>query len=207
MENPNLEVELAIKSAAKAIGVDELKPKQMSAVFSFVNGSDVFVALPTGYGKSICFAILPLVFNALRGNPGSIVVCVSPLTALMMEQRAKFSIRGLVTEFIGELQQDVEAMANVKKGTVQLLYVSPESILSNPQWRDMILLPVYQKNLVALVVKLTVLLCGKHITLGRCILQCCNSALLSTGVMTSGQITGALGSCKLCFYHLFMSWP
>ena len=43
-------------------------------------------------------------------------------------------------------------MDRVGKGMVQLLYVSPESILSNPQWRDMLLLCVYQKNIVALVV-------------------------------------------------------
>jgi bloom syndrome protein len=70
----------------------------------------------------------------------------------MLEQRAKFSVRGLSTEFVGELQQDIEAMSRVRQGMVQLLYISPESILSNPQWRDMLLLPVYQKNVVAALV-------------------------------------------------------
>ena len=109
----------------------------------------MFISLPTGYGKSICFALLPLVFDRMRGDVGSIVMCISPLTALMMEQRTKFSVRGISSEYIC-LQQDIEAMDRVRKGMVQLLYVSPESILSNPQWRDMLLLPVYQKNIVAL---------------------------------------------------------
>ena len=78
----------------------------------------------------------------------SIALCISPLTALMVEL-SKFSVRGLWSEFIGQLQQDVQSLSAVQKGQVQLLYVSPESILCNPQWRDMLLLPVY---LIALVV-------------------------------------------------------
>ena len=88
-------------------------------------------------------------FDRVREDTGSIVLCISPLTALMMEQRTKFSVRGMSSEYI---QQDIEAMDRVIRGMVQLLYVSPESILSNPQWRDMLLLPVYQKKVVALVV-------------------------------------------------------
>ena len=145
------ELEKVIEGAAKDIGICELKKEQKKAVYLFVGGKDVFISLPTGYGKSICFALLPLVFDRMRGDVGAIVLCISPLTALMMEQRTKFSVRGISTEYIS-FQQDIETMDRVRKGMVQLLYVSPESILSNPQWRDMLLLPVYQKNIVALVV-------------------------------------------------------
>jgi bloom syndrome protein len=44
-----------------------LKEKQLEAVLSFLNGKDVFVSLPTGYGKSIIYAILPLVFDKYKG--------------------------------------------------------------------------------------------------------------------------------------------
>ena len=144
-------LEAAVDNAAKAIGIYELKEEQKTAVCSLVSGNDVFVSLPTGYGKSICFVLLPLVFERVRGDTGSIVLCISPLTALTMEQRAKFSLRGISTEYIG-LQHDIEAIDRVKQGMVRLLYVSPEAILSNPQWRDMLLLPVYQKKIVALVI-------------------------------------------------------
>ena len=74
---------------------------------------------------NVCFALLPLVLDRLREDPGSsIALCISPLPALMMEQRTKFSIRGLSSEFVGELQQDVDAIENVKKGRVQLLYIT-----------------------------------------------------------------------------------
>jgi len=41
-----------------------LKPKQLEAVVAFCSGMDqCFVSrLPTGYGKSIIYAILPLIF-------------------------------------------------------------------------------------------------------------------------------------------------
>ena len=124
----------------------------------FAAGRDVFVSLPTGYGKSYCFALLPELFDYLRCSTHSpeefksIAIVVSPLTALMMEQRSKFSMQGVPSEFVGELQQDIAAMRGVKDGDFQLVYISPESALLNPQWREMLLSRVYQENLVALIV-------------------------------------------------------
>lgn len=146
------EVKAAIQSSCTAIGVTSLKDKQMEAIVSFMEGKDVFVCLPTGYGKSLCFALLPLVFDYLRKQTGSIVLCVTPLTSLMMEQKAKFTHQGLAVEFVGEVQNDPLCMQHVMEGKIQLLYVSPESILGNPQWREMLLSEVYQANLVAVVV-------------------------------------------------------
>ena len=39
------------------VGVEELKKEQSQAIRSFVSGRDVFVALPTGYGKSLLLRI------------------------------------------------------------------------------------------------------------------------------------------------------
>ena len=39
------------------------KDKQYQAIKSFYLGNDSFVSFPTGYGKSIIYAVLPLVFN------------------------------------------------------------------------------------------------------------------------------------------------
>ena len=46
-------------------------------------GKDVFVNLPTGYGKSLIYQALPTVFDALRSSSGHIVVVVSPLISLL----------------------------------------------------------------------------------------------------------------------------
>ena len=143
----------SVDYAVGLVGIKALKPLQRDAIQTFVGGRDVFVSLPIGFGKSLCYGLLPLVFDRLRCRErASIALCVSPLTALMMEQRSKFTVKGISAEFVGQLQQDILALTAVKSGKVQLLYFSPECILSNPQWREMLLLSVYQQNLVALVV-------------------------------------------------------
>ena len=86
----------AIAKAATSLGYSKLKPEQEQAITYFARGNDVFVALPTGYGKSLCFALLPRVFDLLRGVENqSIAMIVSPLVALMREQVASFPSRGL----------------------------------------------------------------------------------------------------------------
>ena len=47
---------------------------QLAAIQAFVEGNDVFVALPTGFGKSYCFGPLPLVFDHMRDTEGSIAL-------------------------------------------------------------------------------------------------------------------------------------
>ena len=113
---------------SESYGCGEIKGKAdegYSRVFQLV-------CHPTGYGKSLCFALLPLVYDYLREVKGSIVVCISPLTALMKEQKTKYTHQGLVLEFnTGELQHDIQSICNVRERIVQLIYVSPESILRN----------------------------------------------------------------------------
>ena len=54
----------------------------------------MFVSLPTGYGKYLCYTLLPSVFDLLRGvKEKSIVLVVSPLLALMKDQVASISER------------------------------------------------------------------------------------------------------------------
>ena len=42
--------------------------------FVLALGRDVFVCLSTEFGKSLCYALLPLVFDCLRGRKGLIAV-------------------------------------------------------------------------------------------------------------------------------------
>ena len=55
-----------VQEVAKDLGFN-LKQKQLEAVLTFLSGNDVFVSLPTGYGKSIIYAILPSVFDKYKG--------------------------------------------------------------------------------------------------------------------------------------------
>ena len=62
-----MNVREAISEASQQFGIC-LKEKQFDAIYEFCSGSDVFVSLPTGFGKSIIYAILPLVFDRIRGK-------------------------------------------------------------------------------------------------------------------------------------------
>ena len=41
----------------------EMKPEQLEVAATFIEGRDVFSVLPTGFGKSLSYACLPLVFD------------------------------------------------------------------------------------------------------------------------------------------------
>jgi len=56
-----------IDKVQEELGI-QLKDKQLEAVYHFCCGNDVFVSLPTGYGKSIIYAILPSVFDKMTGK-------------------------------------------------------------------------------------------------------------------------------------------
>ena len=63
-----MDIETAILKATEKLGVKELKEKQYEAVVAFLEGNDVFLVVPTGYGKSIVYGILPLAFDLIKGK-------------------------------------------------------------------------------------------------------------------------------------------
>ena len=76
---PSHEVqEAATRSAVWELGYQDVKPEQMKVVEAYVQGRDVFAVLPTGYGKSLGYSCLPIVFNKLteghEGNHSIVVV-------------------------------------------------------------------------------------------------------------------------------------
>ena len=62
-----------------------MKEEQLEVVVAFLSGSDVFAVLPTGFGKSLCYACLHFSFELLgETEEKPIVVVVTPLTAIMV---------------------------------------------------------------------------------------------------------------------------
>ena len=47
---------------SEALGYSELRQHQMTVVYHFLGGKDVFVSLPTSSGKSLCYCLLPKAF-------------------------------------------------------------------------------------------------------------------------------------------------
>ena len=70
----------------------------------------------------------------------------------MMDQCKRFSEKGVVAKFVGEAKTDKNVIKEVLEGRVQLLYITPESIILNRLYRNMLLSPVYKEKLAALVI-------------------------------------------------------
>ena len=150
----DLSIEQAVESVCAELGYTTLKDKQKQVIVDFVSGRDVFAALPTGYGKSLCYGCLPGVFDQIRQSSGSIVIVVSPLLALMKDQVDSFAKRGVSSAYVSSEQekQCVEMREKVIEGKYQLVYISPEQLIGNPKYRSMCQSEVYVENLVALVI-------------------------------------------------------
>ena len=73
------------------------------------------------------------------GKSGSIVICITPLTSLMMDQCAKLTSLGLTAAFVGEAQLNPLEKRKVIKGEVQMVYITPENLIGNPVYREMLL--------------------------------------------------------------------
>jgi len=84
----------------------------------------------------------------ILGISNSIVVVVTPLISLMLDQ---IHSKRITVEFVEKAQKDEEAVLSVLNGRVQLVYISPESLLGNACFRAM-MSDCYQKRLRALVV-------------------------------------------------------
>ena len=77
--------EEAFDVVSKTFRISALNALQKNGITKIVEeGRDVFINLPTGFGKSLLYQALPLVFDLTSKQPGHIVVVVSPLISLMV---------------------------------------------------------------------------------------------------------------------------
>jgi ATP-dependent DNA helicase RecQ len=101
-----------------------LRFHQRKAVLAALRGRDCLALLPTGGGKSVCFA-LPAVLR-----PGLTLV-VSPLISLMQDQVAALRKRGIPAAYLSSTQSD-PVRASVREALLgdrlKLLYVAPERL-------------------------------------------------------------------------------
>ena len=74
----------AESEVAFSIGCSSVRVEQKTALLQFLSGNDIFVCLPTGYGKSLCYILLPLIFDRLNTQISltSVILVVSPLVSL-----------------------------------------------------------------------------------------------------------------------------
>lgn len=124
MENKE---QLIYKVLKEYFGFDNFKGLQKEVILSLLEGNDVFVLMPTGGGKSLCFQLPALILEG-------VAVVISPLIALMKNQVD--SMRGFSTEegvahFLNSSLTKTEitkVKEDILKGKTKLLYVAPESL-------------------------------------------------------------------------------
>ena len=72
-----------------------LKEKQLLALESVFEKRDTLCVLPTGYGKSLIFQLVPLMLGVRDDTDRYITIVLSPLTALIQNQLQTLSQKGL----------------------------------------------------------------------------------------------------------------
>jgi ATP-dependent DNA helicase RecQ len=122
------------KSVLRAVfGFDSFRGSQQAVIEHVVAGGDAVVLMPTGGGKSLCYQVPALV------RPGLGVV-VSPLIALMKDQVDALGQAGVRAAALNSRLSPGEA-AEIERavgaGTLDLLYVSPERLLT-PRCLDLL---------------------------------------------------------------------
>ena len=97
---------------------------------TFVMGQDLFLSLPTGYGKSFYYSSLPFIYDCLKEkeSPYSIVIIVSPLQAVMKEQALSLLMKGVQSIYIQDkFDNEVETIrAKLSAGDYFVIFISPE---------------------------------------------------------------------------------
>ncbi|MBY5588249.1 DEAD/DEAH box helicase [Rhizobium leguminosarum] len=108
-------------------GYSSFRGKQQQVVEHVVSGGDAVVLFPTGAGKSLCFQIPAL----CRDGVG---IVVSPLIALMRDQveaMKQLGIRAAALNSSLSREEFVEVRRALSAGQLDLLYVTPERILTD----------------------------------------------------------------------------
>jgi superfamily II DNA helicase RecQ len=132
-----------------------LKPKQFECLTACLKGNDVICVLPTGYGKSLVYELLPYYYRVYgqeicEKDEKHIVIILTPLNSIIDEQCDKLSHRciRLDTNMRKILQQD-SSLQNVSNRlqidrfkNCDFFYVIglPEEVLAESMW------PIYKSS-------------------------------------------------------------
>lgn len=151
-----------------------LKPKQVKCLESIYLGRDTIGVLPTGYGKSIIFHLLPGLFRAkhksqaqVTGSSASVinpvVVVVSLLNSLISDQIRR-STEGKVKATILNVrrsknsEEDLELdsretdSSHLKEAKFDLVFTHPEAVVSCQKGIELFQSEPYQRAVQAVVV-------------------------------------------------------
>nr|WP_315034341.1 DNA helicase RecQ [uncultured Chryseobacterium sp.] len=114
----------------KYFGFSTFKGQQEQIIENLLNGKDIFVLMPTGGGKSLCYQLPALI------SEGTAIV-VSPLIALMKNQvdavnglSSEDGVAHVLNSSLNKTQTK-QVFDDIKSGKTKLLYVAPESLIKD----------------------------------------------------------------------------
>lgn len=144
-------VRVATAEAKRVLGWQELRSFQRRAVEAWAGGRHCFLLSGTGSGKSGCFVLPALVarcwHNMCGGSvagPPPLALVISPLVALMRDQVRKLRDRGIQAAVCSpqcDEPADRDAWNSALRGSVEVLYVSPEMLVRLAESGDLRRLP------------------------------------------------------------------
>lgn len=114
-------------------GLQAFRPGQREAVQAALGGRDSLVVMPTGGGKSLCYQ-LPAIADM------GLVVVVSPLIALMSDQRHRMEQAGVRVAMLASAMEEghnARALRQIADGDAQLVLAAPERFASRA-FRDVL---------------------------------------------------------------------
>src|SRR5947209_6265049 len=109
----------------KHFGYDQFRPLQREIICDALAGGDVFVLMPTGGGKSLCFQLPALMREGLT-------IVVSPLISLMKDQVDALQTSGIPATYLNSTLDRDEAKTRwrgLHRGEYRMLYVAPERLM------------------------------------------------------------------------------
>lgn len=114
-----------IATLKKHFGYDEFRPLQEEIIRDALAGRDVFVLMPTGGGKSLCFQLPALLHDGLT-------IVVSPLISLMKDQVDALQTSGISATYLNSTLDREDAKARwrgLHRREYRMLYVAPERLM------------------------------------------------------------------------------
>src|SRR5947207_4496662 len=114
-----------IATLKKHFGYDEFRPLQREIIQDALAGRDVFVLMPTGGGKSLCFQLPALMRDGLT-------IVVSPLISLMKDQVDALQTSGIPATYLNSTLDRDESKTRwrgLNRGEYRMLYVAPERLM------------------------------------------------------------------------------
>ena len=143
----------AIDECKSQFKIQHLLIEQKEAIEIFFQKKNIFINVPTGFGKSLIYQRLPFVADVLYERPrgSSVIVAISPLRSLMNDQVEYLMSIGIPATAISD-EEDPDIVQQVMNGTYIVIYGSPECLLSMSVWRSIFQCQSFTEMLIGVAI-------------------------------------------------------